>query len=104
MLSSLRERLTKEVKDLKSKETHSHPSRIEIRIENLKNSSQNVFEWFNRFEIQTSRWNDKDRGLEVHCYFEDMALSKYQLINPQDRFNYQVIKKHMIETFLSKES
>lgn len=103
ILTKILQKLTEEVKDLKSKESHSHLSRTEIRIENLKNASQNIFEWFTRFEIQTSRWTDKDRGLEVPCYFEDIALSKYQLINPQDRFNYQVIKKHMIEVFLPKD-
>ncbi|RMZ97656.1 hypothetical protein BpHYR1_030406 [Brachionus plicatilis] len=36
-----------------------------LKIENLKFPSQNVVDWFERFELLTTRWSQRDRGYEV---------------------------------------
>ncbi len=33
-----------------------------LRIEILKNDSQDAHEWFNKYERQTAQWTDEDRG------------------------------------------
>ncbi len=52
--------------------------------------------WFEKFELMTRRWSATDRGLEVACYFEGVALQKFQLMTSNNE-DYQAIKTHMIE-------
>ena len=48
--------------------------------EALRVSTQNVIEWFERFESQTAKWTNEDRGYEVVAFFEDMAFEKYKML------------------------
>ena len=67
-----------------------------VRIESLRSSSQNVTEWFERFESQTAKWTNEDRGYEVVSFFEEMAFEKYKMLT-SNKHDYAEIKKHMIK-------
>jgi hypothetical protein len=65
----------------------------QLRIEPLKDSTQNVTSWFKIYELHTKTWSNKERGIEIGKYFEGLALQKYQLLtNDKEK-----IKKHMIK-------
>ncbi|CAF0859482.1 unnamed protein product [Brachionus calyciflorus] len=76
--------------------TYSLNQNKNLRIETLKYPSQNVTNWFEKFELLTNRWSNREKGSEVVSYFEEVAFQKYQLLN-ENKFNYEVIKKHMIK-------
>ena len=78
----------------------SRPNRQEIRIESLKNKSQDVKDWFSRFELQTARWSDGDRSEAVPCFFEELALQKFKLMNDIDKAYYTRIKEHIVASFI----
>ncbi|RNA05712.1 hypothetical protein BpHYR1_018585, partial [Brachionus plicatilis] len=65
-----------------------------IRIETLRNGTQNVRDWFERFELQTSRWEDEERHHEVVGILEGLALEKLKLMT--NRKDYRSIKDHLI--------
>ena len=88
--------LAEQVKGIKTSEWRYH-SRSEIHIEKLRSQSQNVREWFRRFELQTVRWSNEDRGLDVACFFEEVALCSYELIEEELCHDYEYIKLHMID-------
>lgn len=68
----------------------------QLRIEPLKDSTQNVTSWFKIYELHTKTWSNKERGIEIGKYFEGLALQKYQLLT-DDNNDYEKIKKHMIK-------
>ena len=70
-----------------------------IRIETLRNGSQNVRAWFERFELQTSRWDDEERRHEVVSLLEGLALEKFKLMT--DSKEYKTIKDHLIKNLSS---
>lgn len=94
------EKLTEQVSHMDKRKA---PSRKEVKIENLRNASQNVVDWFKRFENQTQRWTDEDRGLEVACFFEDLAFTKYDLMVVTEKHDYNAIKKSLIKAFQPKD-
>ena len=69
-----------------------------IRIETLKSAKQRVKLWFEKFEIQKTRWSYENKGKEVVMFFEDAALNTWELMT-EDIFDYEAIKQHMIEKF-----
>ena len=79
------------------------PSRQEVKLESLKNANQNTKEWFRRFEIQTVDWSDEDRGRIVPCFFEEVALNKFDQMNRVDQGYYSRIKDHLISSFAGSD-
>jgi hypothetical protein len=75
----------------------------DVKIETLKFPSQNVVDWFEKFELLTTRWSNKERGYEVVRYLEEIALTKYQLLKT-DKFDYEKIKDHLIKELRPKFS
>lgn len=67
----------------------------DIRIENLKNHSQNVHEWFSRFETQTIDWSDEERGRIVPCFFEDEAIKTHSMIPIENALDYGKVKDYV---------
>jgi hypothetical protein len=63
---------------------------------------QNVTMWFQKYELQTSRWSETDRGLEVACYFEDSVLLRYWKMEKNTK-SYRAIKKFMIKELTSDD-
>ena len=72
---------------------HSNRSNKQLRLETLKNDSQDIQEWFSKYERQTTQWSDEERGHDVPAWFEDSALRFWELMNTNDRYNYENIKK-----------
>ena len=78
---------------------HSNRSNKQLRLETLKNDSQDIQEWFSKYERQTTQWSDEERGHDVPAWFEDSALRFWELMNTSDRYNYENIKKTLIRKF-----
>ena len=69
-----------------------------FRLETLRDSSQDVTLWFERFELQTPGWTDETRAMQVVTLFEDDALQKFrQMIN--GKTSYFKIKDNLIRNF-----
>lgn len=45
----------------------------QLRLDTLKDTSQDVITWFKKFEEQTPRWIEEERGETVISWFEDYA-------------------------------
>ncbi|CAF1004147.1 unnamed protein product [Brachionus calyciflorus] len=69
-----------------------------IRIETLRTSSQDVTEWFERFESQTVKWDSDDRASQVVSFFEDMAFEKYKIMT-DGKNDFTRIKQHNINLY-----
>jgi hypothetical protein len=69
--------------------------RPRVRIETLRSAKQNVTEWFERFELNSKRWSNEERGLEIACYFEDEAYEKFKLMEEETE-EYLKVKSYMI--------
>jgi hypothetical protein len=74
-----------------------------LRIETLKNDSQDAHEWFNKFERQTAQWTDEDRGYEVTCWFSDNALRIWELMPELHKEDYYEIKAAIIKKFRAED-
>ena len=90
-----------DIKQRKTTESISYKAPA-LKIETLKNRSQNVTNWFRQFEIHTRGWKDEIRGLEVAKYFEGIALQKYELMT-ENEVEYGYVKKHMIDQLQSSD-
>ncbi|RNA20563.1 hypothetical protein BpHYR1_024565 [Brachionus plicatilis] len=64
----------------------------------LRDSSQDVTLWFERFELQTPRWTDEARSTQVVTLFEDDALQKFRLMKT-NKSSYLAIKRNLITNF-----
>jgi hypothetical protein len=53
---------------------HAFLSTKPLRLETLKNTSQNIRDWFHKFEIQTVQYDTQQKGYEVIKWLEDFAL------------------------------
>lgn len=67
----------------------------QLRLETLRDSSQDVITWFETFEFQTPKWSDEERAETVRTWFEDYAMEKYRQMK-SNKLSYQAIKKYMI--------
>ena len=74
-----------------------------LRLDTLKNPTQNVREWFNKFEIQTVQYDTTQKGFEVIKWIEDTAFHYWQMMPPHQRYNYIYIKEHLIKKFTSPD-
>ena len=45
--------------------TNSNHTNKKLRLKRLKNDSQDIHEWFNKFERQTFSWEDEERGIKI---------------------------------------
>lgn len=70
----------------------------QFRIETLRDSSQDVTLWFERFELQTPGWTDEARSSQVVSLFEDDALQKFRLMKT-NKSSYLAIKRNLITNF-----
>lgn len=82
---------------------HSMQISQPLRIDSLKNSTQNVRTWFEDFERHTIQWNKNDKGFKVPTYFDDVAVRKWRLMVEKDKYNYEAIKKYMISKLQSRD-
>ena len=56
---------------------HAFLSTKPLRLETLKNTSQNIRDWFHKFEIQTFQYDNQQKGYEVIKWFEDLKTPLY---------------------------
>ncbi|RNA15425.1 hypothetical protein BpHYR1_019283, partial [Brachionus plicatilis] len=69
-----------------------------FRLETLRDSSQDVTLWFERFELQTPEWTDETRAIQVVTLFEDDALQKFRQMK-NGKSSYSKIKENHIRNF-----
>jgi hypothetical protein len=74
-----------------------------LRIDPLRDSSQEIISWFKKFEIQTMGWNDSERGYKILAYLDDDALNKYSEMS-ENIESYSAIKEYLIKRLRDKES
>ena len=67
----------------------SSRTKDQVRIESLKNDSQDVQEWFGKFERQTAMYTGEEQGLEIVKWLEETALRCWDLINESDKRNFK---------------
>ena len=75
---------------------------VNLRLDNLELPSQDVTEWFYRFEIQTRGWTEENRGLEVAKFFNGIVLDEYLNMDLNRAHRYLDIKDHMLRAFGEK--
>ena len=75
-----------------------------LRIETLKNSTQDVQEWFGKFERQTVLWQEQEKGHEIPSWLEDNALRYWELIPNEEKYNYSKIKETLLNKFRTTDS
>ncbi len=75
----------------------------QLRLETLKNSSQNVRDWFNIFDIQTLQYTYEQKGFEVVKWFEDIALHFWKMMPSNNRHDYKQIQEYIIGKFSSSD-
>lgn len=80
--------------------TALHSTKRIPRVATQKNSSQNIQDWFENFEIQTARYSEIERGQEVPIWFEDLAQEALKMM-PDDKFSYKHIKAYMLTNMRS---
>jgi hypothetical protein len=68
-----------------------------IQMDILKNSRQNVVEWFERFDRQTILWDTVHKGPEVTKYLEASALFFWDPMHADDKYEYKCIREHLID-------
>ena len=71
----------------------------QLRLETLKNSSQNVRDWFNKFDIQTLQYTYDQKGFEVVKWFEDTALHFWKMMPSDNCHDYKQIQEYIIGKF-----
>ena len=76
----------------------------QVRIESLKNDSQDVQEWFGKFERQTAMYTEEEQGLEIAKWLEETALRCWELMNESDKQNYKKVKKTILKNFRAEDS
>jgi hypothetical protein len=69
-----------------------------VKMETLKNSKQNVLEWFRSFERQTARWSNDDKAEELISWLSDSAAQLWETMCERDKYNYTKIKALLTET------
>ena len=70
-----------------------------LRLDSLKNSNQDVQEWFNKFERQTAKWPYEEKGYEVAAWFEETALKYWEMMQDQNKYDYNKIKELLLKKF-----
>ena len=68
-----------------------------IQMDILKNSRQNVVEWFERFDRQTILWDTVHKGPEVTKHLEASALYFWDQMHSDDKYDYKCIRDHLID-------
>jgi hypothetical protein len=71
----------------------------QLRLDTLKNSSQNVRDWFNKFDIQTLQYSYEQKGFEVVKWFEDTALHFWKMMPNDTCHDYKQIQAYIIKKF-----
>jgi hypothetical protein len=82
---------------------HAFYSTKPLRLETIKNASQNVRDWFHKFEIQTVQYDTQQKGYEVIKWLEVTALHFWSMIPSSQSYNYIHIKEHLIKKFMSTD-
>ena len=83
--------------------SESNRSNKKLRIEALKNDTQDIQEWFDKFERQTNQWMDEDRGSEVPAFFEDAALRYWKIIPEKQKNDYYEVKHYLLKKFRTED-
>ena len=60
------------------------------------NDTQDISEWFSKFERLSQEWNNKERADDVAKWFEDAALRNWEYMNFNDKESYLAIKNNLI--------
>ena len=69
-----------------------------VSMENkLKRSKQNVIEWFEEFDRQTTRWTYESKGKEVIRWISETALRRWQMMSEESKYEYNHIKKYLCD-------
>ena len=83
--------------------SESNRSNKKLRIETLKNDTQDIQEWFDKFERQTNQWTDADRGSEVPVFFEDAALRYWEIMPEKHKNDYYEVKHYLLKKFRAED-
>jgi hypothetical protein len=70
-----------------------------LRLDSLKNSNQDVQEWFNKFERQTAKWPYEEKDYEVAAWVEETALKYWEMMQDQNKYDYNKIKELLLKKF-----
>jgi cellular nucleic acid-binding protein len=68
-----------------------------LQIDTLKNESQNVNHWFDRFERMTATWSDTDKAIKIPLYLESTALHVWKRMKSTEKSKFSLIKDELIE-------
>ena len=84
--------------------TNSFLSVKSLRIESLRSSSQNVKDWFDKFDRQTAKWSVEDKCNELPIWLEDAALRYWEMLDSISKTNYEKIKRYLINKLTPNDS
>ena len=75
-------------------------------MEPLKGGHQEVEEWFNNFDrvALASGWDEKVKGEMLPMKLKDQALRKWELMEKDQRLNYEKVKNYLIKKLDSVEN
>ena len=88
--SYLTEELVRQIST--SLELFANSTRIKsrLRLDCLKNNTQDIQAWFER---QTSLWSEENKGHEVSAWLKDSSLRYWELMKETDKYDYGKIIK-----------
>jgi hypothetical protein len=77
---------------------HAFFSKKPLRLETLKNTSQNIRDWFHKFEIQTVQYDTQQKGYEVMM----PSSQRYNYIHIKD-IDILKVFKHNVNPEIAKQ-
>ena len=70
----------------------------------MKNSNQNIRDWFENFDRHTRHWDDQSKLNEVVTWFDDNVLRTYELLKDNEKSSYGTLKKYMMNKLKPSDS
>ena len=74
-------------------------------IDALKNSKQDVKEWFKYFDryARSLGWSDKIKAIKVQLLFKSDAERAWKRMHREDRFDYEKVRKHLCKKLIPED-